>query len=50
MGRTRYLWERRENSKTEIAALEAQKQELETQRAQGADERLKLRNQIRELT
>ncbi len=50
MGRTRYLWERREDSKMEIAALEAQRRELEIQRAQGADERLKLRNQIRELT
>ncbi len=50
MGRTRYLWERREDSKTEIAKLEAQRQELEAQRAQGAAETAKLRDQIRELT
>ncbi len=50
MGRTRYLWERREDSKMEIAALEAQRQELEAQRAQGAAKRAKLRDQIRQLT
>ncbi len=38
MGRTRYLCERREDSNTEIAMLEAQRQELEAQRAQGVSE------------
>ncbi len=50
MGRTRDLWERKEGCKTKITTLEAQKQELEDQRAQGTDEQSKLRNQIRELT
>ena len=50
MGRTRDLWERKEDCKTRITTLEAQKQELEDQRAQGANERSKLRNQIREMT
>ncbi len=50
MGRARYLWERKEDCRTEITTLEAQKQELENQRTQGTNERLQLRNQIRELT
>ncbi len=50
MGRARYLWESRENSRAQIATLEAQRQELEIQRAQGTTERLQLHNQIRELT
>ncbi len=48
MGLARYLWERKEGSKKDIATLEAQRQELEIQRAQGITE--KLRNQIKELT
>ncbi len=50
MGWARHLWERKEQSKTEVAMLKAQRQELEIQRAQGTTERLQLRNQIRELT
>ncbi len=50
MGRARYLWEHKEGSKKEIVTLEAQRQELEIQRAQGVTERLHLRNQIKELT
>ena len=42
MGRTRDLWERKEDCKTRITPLKAQKQELEDQRAQGANERSKL--------
>ena len=38
MGRTRGLWECKEDCKAKITTLEAQKQELERQRAQGADE------------
>ena len=50
MGRTRGLWRCKEDCKAKITTLEAQNQELERQRAQGADEQSKLRNQIRELT
>ncbi len=50
MGRARYLWERKEDFRTEIATLQVQRQELENQRTQGTTERLQLRNQIRELT
>ena len=50
MGRTWDLWEHKEDCKTRITTLEAQKQELEEQRPKGADERSKLHNQIRELT
>ncbi len=39
MGRTRDLWECKEGCETRITALEAQKQKLEDQRAQGAHER-----------
>ncbi len=49
MGRVRYLWECKEESKKKITTLEAQRQELEVQRSQGNDERLQLRNQIKEL-
>ncbi len=50
MGRTRSLWECKEDCKAKITTLEAQNQELERQRAKGVDEQSKLRNQIRELT
>ncbi len=50
MGQTRDPWERKEDCETRITTLEAQKRELEDQRAQGAHERSKLRIQIRELT
>ena len=50
MGQAQYLWECKEESKKEIATLEAQRQELEIQRVQGITERLQLRNQIKELT
>ncbi len=50
MGWARYLWVQKEDSRKEIATFEAQRQELEIQRAQGITERLQLRNQIRELT
>ncbi len=50
MGRARDLWERKEGCRTKITTLEAQKQELENQRTQSANERSHLRNQIRELT
>ncbi len=50
MGRGRYLWERNEESKKKITTLEIHRQELEGRQAQGNDERLQLRNQIKELT
>ncbi len=39
MERTRDLWDRKEGCKTKIVTLEAQKQELEDQRAQGVEAR-----------
>ncbi len=50
MGQAHYLWERNEESKKKITTLETHRQELESQRALGNDERLQLRNQIKELT
>ncbi len=50
MGRARYLWECNEKLTKKIAICETQRQELDSQRAQAADERQQLREQIRKLT